>query len=367
MSADNIDDDFFATTDSCKNRSHDTVWVYQPIHSQYGHKLPPNYINDLTSSFIGGKRSIANTPVCPLCSDILYPLVQFYNSVQQYSIRVYACNRPPCVRSLFHSPYNQQHWNGLHYGGNGVVVGHRHVVNDESKKATVTAAICSSTDEDWTTTTKCRTADVEVEESMDWKDDNYSNTNLELDELESQLAAIETGDVSIPKKKTKSIKRTSNHILSTDTSNQNYIDGFLCYLLHGLREPLLLVTTNQSSRAAINDDDLDDVGLSGGSCGGSSSNNNNDQKIQQMLRQYMNEIEDDEELLNILRQQHVSESSSSTCKTSAGNNGGSSMVITEMDERLSIMDRTLFTYTDRLKRIPRQVLRHGGTVPLWSM
>ena len=40
----------------------------------------------------------------------------------------------------------------------------------------------------------------------------------------------------------------------------------------------------------------------------------------------------------------------------------------ERDERLSIMDRALFTYTDRLKRMPRQVLRHGcGTIPLWSM
>jgi hypothetical protein len=358
--------------------TNDTVWVYQPI--QYGNKVPSNYHNDLTCTYIGGKRSILSTaitttPSCSICSDLLYPLIQYYNSQQQYTIQVYACNRPSCISSLFPASYNstgnsqlaEHHHNysgSLHYGGNGVVVGRR-----------ILPSIHHPTT---TTTTTMLTADVvtDLVESMDWGQDNDdidNDTNLEFDELESQLAAIESGEVTIPTKKAKPkahiYAKEHNHI-STTENEKLYVDGFPCYLLHGLREPPDTMKAKYNANTLQqddNDDELDDVGL-GGNYNTTAKNNhnhsgtgNNDEKIQRMLQQYMNEIEDDEDLLNILHQQQ------GTPTTSTNNKSKSSTIMTEKDERLSIMDRTLFTYTDRLKRIPRQVLRHGGCTPLWSM
>ena len=194
---------------------------------------------------------------------------------------------------------------------------------------------------------------------------------MDFDELESQLAAIEargiaSSNTTTTTTKSSSIKKSTpkskhNHHTSTTTA-QTQNDGFPCYLLHGLQEPPMIpISANQIH-------DMDDVGLSG-----NTTSKNDQNKIQQMLQQYMEQMEDDVDILNLLQQQQQS-------SVSHGNNGNINRTtsnhhhhhhhqsIMERDERLSIMDRALFTYTDRLKRIPRQVLRHGvGTIPIWSM
>jgi len=84
--------------------------------------------------------------------------------------------------------------------------------------------------------------------------------------------------------------------------------------------------------------DEDDVGMATGS----------DAKIQAMLARYMAE-EDDEEILSSIR----------------GSVGGGG---TEKDEKMPEDDRAMLTFTDRVKRVPRQVLRcaKDGT-PIWSV
>ena len=112
----------------------------------------------------------------------------------------------------------------------------------------------------------------------------------------------------------------------------------------------------------------DEVGLSGNS-------KNDQQKIQRMLQQYMEEMEDDTDLLHLLQQQQQQHSAKSHPSQYHGTSKQKELQqhrSGERDERLSDLDRALFTYTDRLKRIPRQVMRHAGggghaSVPIWSM
>ena len=151
-----------------------------------------------------------------------------------------------------------------------------------------------------------------VPESNEW---DMTADDGTMDALEAKLAAMEaapTQKAAAPPAKSKSPKGSR----------------LPAFLLHSLNEPGGLSQEGM---------DEDDVGLAEG----------ND-KIQAMLERYMAE-EEDEEILNALR----------------GSSGGGGR---EKDQRLSATDRALFTYTDRLKRSPRQVLRYArGGEPLWSM
>jgi hypothetical protein len=193
--------------------------------------------------------------------------------------------------------------------------------------------------------------------------DDHLDHMDDFDALESQLAAIEARSSTTPSSSaTTSVKKknTINKTKSTGTGNTTTspIDGFPCYMLYGLQEPPAIQLYNK-----VSIQDKDDVGLSG-----STTSKNDQRKIQQMLQQYMEEMEDDVDMLHLLQQQQQQQPSSSLSSSSNKYNGKSSKNPMERDERLSVMDRALFTYMDRLKRIPRQVLRHGiGTLPLWSM
>ena len=85
----------------------------------------------------------------------------------------------------------------------------------------------------------------------------------------------------------------------------------------------------------------DDVGLSA-----------SDDKIRNMLARYMAE-EEDEDILAALQG-----------STGAGGGGG----MGEEDERLSEEERLLLGFQDRVRRVPRQILRYArGGQPLWSI
>ena len=339
-------------------------------------------------------------------------MVQYYNSIEEYTIQVLACNRPSCYQTLFPfvppSPSQPSditssvtRSNGLHYGGNGVVVARcirivpTNSSNSNSNNNTTTTSTESSvpvmepSQNEWTCT------DNNIE-STDWRMNTTNDTitattndhhnqnkyqnqeqekddqNMDLDELESQLAAIEAqsihdGTLSTSSSVQQSTKKNTKPNNSNSTRReQPSDDGFPCFMLHGLQEPPAIPTTYHHHH----DDDAmtlqDEVGLSGNS-------KNDQQKIQLMLQQYMEEMEDDTDLLHLLQQQHHSTSSPSlqyhgTSKQKEPQQHRSG----ERDERLSDLDRALFTYTDRLKRIPRQVMRHAGggghtSVPIWSM
>jgi hypothetical protein len=377
------DDDGFDTSDgivhgstgmshSGWNTSHPpaVVRVYQPM--QYGpFPKKPTLTNsnvNLTSTFIGGSRTSYSTDVkCAICQDELYPLVNYYNSIQGYTIQVFTCNRPSCYRTLFpfvsddhqtSSATDAPTRNGLHYGGSGVVVARRIIVSNQNTTSAASDAApfveplddVETSRNEWTSTDMVND-DIESSNNNKGDDTDDNADNMDFDELESQLAAIEARGSTAPSSLVSSVKK---YIKKNKNSSAPQIDGFPCYMLHGLQEPPAV----QHNDDAIHD--KDDVGLSG-----NSTSKNDQQKIQQMLQQYMEEMEDDVDILNLLQQQQQTSSKSYTGKVSKQDNMKSQM---ERDERLSVMDRALFTYTDRLKRIPRQVLRHGcGTVPLWSM
>jgi pre-rRNA-processing protein TSR4 len=156
----------------------------------------------------------------------------------------------------------------------------------------------------------------------DWAMDVDADSNMQ--DLESKLAAMETVKVQ-PKKTTAP---------APPKKSKSKSGSFPCYELSALQEP-------RSVRKEGLDED--DVGFSG-----------SDAKIQAMLARYMAEEEDDF-ILAALKG-----------SASGGEGGGDGRG--ERDERLSPADRALLTYSDRLKRSPRQVARYalGGT-PLWSM
>ena len=425
------DDDGFDTTTTPATST--TVRVYQPMqYKTYPKKvMPPNNYNNsnhthLTSTLIGGSRmshsinncisensnsdsntnSITTTTTtntntittCAICQEVLYPLVQYYNSIEEYTIQVLACNRPSCYQTLFpFVPPPSSHpsditssvtrSNGLHYGGNGVVVARCIRIVPTNRNSTESSVpVMETSQNEWTCTdnnvesTDWRmntTNDTTTTATNDHRNQNkYQNQeqekddqNMDLDELESQLAAIEAQSIQLST--SSSVKQSTKKNTKPNNSNstrreQPSDDGFPCFMLHGLQEPPAIPTTYHHH----DDDDAmtlqDEVGLSGNS-------KNDQQKIQRMLQQYMEEMEDDTDLLHLLQQQQHSTSSPSlqyhgTSKQKEPQQHRSG----ERDERLSDLDRALFTYTDRLKRIPRQVMRHVGggghaSVPIWSM
>jgi hypothetical protein len=414
--ADDEEDDGFDRFDRNIQNAVASVRVYQPI--PYGpSKAPSHHSMGLQTTFIGGARSmnisknscgksasssasacsVVPTKTCAICQDELYPLVHYYNSIQEYTIQVLACNRLSCYQTLFPIVPEDQpssgrssettsalgisdnsitSRNGLHYGGNGVVDARRipihHPHHDISTTNTNTTNT-SATNNIPTTTTSLAAATTSLSgmgtsASNEWTNANEDTVNthntgdddvsvnnddvdMDFDELESQLAAIEARGV-IKTKTTSSIKISNPKSKQNHCSTTTQLDGFPCYLLHGLQEPPMIQKFSNQIH------DMDDVGLSG-----NSASKNDQNKIQQMLQQYMEEMEDDVDILNLLQQQSPSHGSGPN-RTISSNHYHAM----ERDERLSVMDRAFFTYTDRLKRVPRQVLRHGvGTKPLWSM
>jgi hypothetical protein len=413
-----------------------TVRVYQPMpyktsfskhHPRMMDHQNHNRDDDnstLTSTFIGGSRGRTDHTgscdgfMCAICQDRLYPLVQYYNSVRGYTLQVRACNRPSCYRTLFPSVLDDDDdeftatsntRNGLHYGGNGVVVARRILLHNDNTNHpetttgitgtfgtvssttsnTITASTTSTTPfeeapsdsvvqvlsrNEWTSTMdmvedgierNVTTNSIKNQSCNENKDhDDHLDHLDDFDALESQLAAIEARNATTPSSSaTTSVKKknTMNKTKSTGNTITSPIDGFPCYMLHGLREPPAIQLHHDASIQ-----DKDDVGLSG-----STTSKNDQRKIQQMLQQYMEEMEDDTDMLHLLQQQQQQISFSSSNKyngKSSNHHHHHTKNPMERDERLSVMDRALFTYMDRLKRIPRQVLRHGiGTLPLWSM
>ena len=158
----------------------------------------------------------------------------------------------------------------------------------------------------------------------DWDAEEEAGDNLE--------SMIERMELDGPKG-TGGNKPKKNGSKKTSTSTSDGV-GFSCYEIAAQREP---------SVVKIKDEDDDDVGISGGA---------SDAKIRTMLARYMEE-EDDQEILMAL---------------GGGNASGGGGSGREKDERLSAENRALLTFTDRIKRAPRQVVRYAkGGEPLWSV
>jgi pre-rRNA-processing protein TSR4 len=296
------------------------VRIYQPI--LYGGSRKPS-LDDAACTCVGGPPSLSLC--CRSCGDELYPLVQLYTSQLNRTLQVWACNRLACYRSIFyHDGSNSR--NVLCYGGDGVVVCRRlPAIRKETRNAPL-PAVAPPPQSSRTTVNEWAMGD------HDQNDIATVDIDQEMNELESKLAAMETkkGDIAAKPLKEASVSEAVPAPKSR---------GLPMFELHSLPEPL-------APRSTV---DEDDVGMA------STGRGADDRKIQQMLAQYM-AMEDDEEILAALR------GTATGAHVAGGRSGG------ERDERLSASDRALWTFTDRIKRAPRQVVRYAyGGVPLWSM
>ena len=171
--------------------------------------------------------------------------------------------------------------------------------------------------------------------SNDWNVDE-GNAAMGTDDLEKAVAAMEVNadNRMASEPKSKANKNDWNPELAND---QYRFSNFDCYVL----------TVSDEPDAPIPQTEEDDVGV-----GGVSSVS--DEKIRNMLARYMAE-EEDEEILSALR---------GTTNETDDNGGGGR----EHDERLTLRDRVLLGFQDRISRSPRQVVRLArGGIPLWSI
>lgn len=286
------------------NDNGEAVRLYQPI--LYGRKPTAG---DLTACLVGGfVGPDETTPDCSNCGQSLVLLLQLFlpadHTAFDRCLQVFACNHDQCVSRLF----TQERL----AAGDGVVVARQRRV--EARAVSTSPAAAPS-------------VEAPANEQDDW---NVTTTDGDdNDDLEAKLAALETSASSF---KAASTTPQTNQKVSQSTARSGCLP---CFPLSSLHEPPM--------QRVSGDMDDDDVGITG-----------SDDKIQQMLRKYMAE-EDDEDILAALRGADMG-------------GGGSGGRRGEKDERLSAADRALLTYTDRLKRAPRQVARYAyGGIPLWSM
>jgi pre-rRNA-processing protein TSR4 len=161
------------------------------------------------------------------------------------------------------------------------------------------------------------------DDNDDWGLDS-STAEGGLSNLESAVAAMEEQleDGTITKPKSKPAPKPAKSNTQDDPS-----EAFGCFMLSPKNEPF-----------APRQLEEDDVGLL-----------ESEDKIRNMLARYMVE-EDDENILAALK----------------GSDFGGG--IGEEDERLSPQDRLFLGFQDRLRRVPRQVVRYArGGIPLWSI
>lgn len=289
------------------------VRLYQPI--LYSGRAADT--KDPTLSHVGGSPTYFDsdaieTPVCQSCGDTMYLLLQLYNPETERTLHVFGCNRGSCVASLFEPSQ-------FSVGGGGRFVCRHSKPSEtrvEQEKNKETMPIESVAESAWT-------SDEKDDAENDW---NVTDDNTK--DVEAMLAAMEMEGTK-PKVSTKK----ASHITKSKSQNTALLPSFSCFEIHGLQEPPA-VSKNV-------DMDDDDVGMMG----------NDDKKIQQMLAKYM-EQEEDEYIIAAIQ----------GASSNAGGGPG------EQDERLPPEDRALLTFTDRVKRAPRQIVRYAkGGLPLWSV
>ena len=341
------------------NEQGEAVRLYQPI--LYGRKALQD---DITCSYVGGRASATDntsdtTPICTLCKEPLLLLTQLHvpkfrmqpspsstttsGDEVDRTLQVFACNQAACINKLF------VEGNKL-VDGSGIVICRRTIVDAAVKNKSKRMGSCSHS-AGVATTVESSSSDWAVEEPKtaatdgvnDWADGNdngeWGNSN-DMQDLEAKFVAMETAKESVRGKTASATPMAQTQQSGVSTADMTVENAkqqppsFPCFLLHSLQEP---------AAARLPGADDDDVGITG-----------SDDKIQQMLARYMSE-EDDEDILAALQ--------GSVGGGKSGSSGGA-----EKDERLSANERAMLTFSDRMKRCPRQVLRYAyGGEPLWSM
>ncbi|KAL3908903.1 MAG: hypothetical protein SGARI_002851 [Bacillariaceae sp.] len=288
-------------------------------------QAPPRKTNTSPKeSHIGGHCFLqeGETPSCENCHDKMFLMVQLQvkkadNRDSDRYLCMFACPKEDCFRRLLFDK-------GFSSGGQGLVkciVRSLPKEDPKPKPALVAPPIKNSwaADNEW---------------GMDETDDDGTATDTTNTALEQAVAAMEdkldANGALASKAKTSATKYNNKKSTNNNTENEALQNGFGCYILKEENEPM-------PARPMLEDDD---VGMG-----------ESDEKIRNMLARYMAE-EEDEDILAAL---------SGGTEMNGGGKG-------EEDERLSEEDRILRGFQDRLRRVPRQVVRYArGGRPLWSI
>jgi pre-rRNA-processing protein TSR4 len=305
------------------NSSDDEVNEYgQAVQLYVPAKGPARRTNtDALDSHIGGMAHQRESPVCSVCQDSMRLLVQLRlpntltseGSKVDRMLFVFACPRASCFEKV-------QFVEGFASGVEQSVM---------SCQTVETPVVVVKAPEVPVAPTKSSWYTDDGDEDDEDDDNDWGGTE-NLAGLEEAMSAMEQNlkDGALPKHAKKSDTKTPpTQTAQGDESTKN-ANSFPCFVLSNQMEP-------PAPNPVM---DQDDVGMSA-----------SDDKIRNMLARYM-ATEEDEDILSALK------------GTAVG--GG----IGEEDERLTEKERLLLGFQDRLRRVPRQVVRYAkGGAPLWSI
>jgi pre-rRNA-processing protein TSR4 len=300
--------------------SREPVKLFVPVQA------PPRRTNtDPLESHIGGHCPIVvaeEEATCDKCGNVMYLMSQLrLKAAQPHGdndryLCLFVCPRTECFAQLSMDK-------GFSSGGQGLV---KCVERRLTSSSAATAPATASTPAKASWYADDRDGDEgDDDDKDDWALDGVEGTDVAV--LEQAVAAMEQNlDESGRLVTAPATQQQSTRIPRAEART----NAFPCYILKAQDEPL-------PPRPMLEEDD---VGLA-----------ESDEKIRNMLARYMAE-EDDEDILAALRGSDI---------------GGGSGKAAEEDERLSEEDRILRGFQDRLRRLPRQVIRYArGGAPLWS-
>jgi pre-rRNA-processing protein TSR4 len=306
-----------------------------------GKKSPPKNVQ----SYIGGYASgELPAPTC-VCNQPMFLLLELNLEKCQKAdgatlvdrkLQVFGCPRAECFGQLKFAE------DGFASGGKGIMACRSTETPSAVKKI---AALGSPVKSAWYSNSNGGSggnggADAEADNN-EWGMDVDGNDDDDED-LERAVAAMEVNNADPTKPKaTKPKPKPSNNGIHPSATTEENGDSFDYYALTAFDEP----------DAPMQQMEEDDVGVGAGGLSSIS-----DEKVRNMLARYMAE-EEDEMILAALK--------GTPEGAAASGNGGD---FWEPDERLSLRDRVLLGFQDRINRNPRQVVRYApGGVPMWSI
>ncbi len=356
---------------------------------------------DACSSFIGGTpiyfqqndESITNqdNPVCDICKRGMHLLIQIYAPVDGWdrTMMVFGCNSNSCVQKAM--AHNNDASSGkdddsnnffrFSVGGMGVIrcirSQKRQQPQEEEKLLQQKEAAIHESKQNVQASTWDDDGGWGDPDTGGWGDDNDVNDewgdmvtdnhpvdgdeggtkDASMDDLEAMLAAMESGSNgnsnSSNKKKSKSASK-SNPITRPnmakghcDRDGRHLIQSFPKYDLEVYDEPIVSKRSNTNEQDSDSDDDDDDQG--------------NTKEIESLLSKYLKE-EDDTEILSAIQGSKLKHGTGEGGKAGSGSSSG------EKYEKAPPEERAFLTFTNRVKRAPKQSARYAyGGFPLWSM
>ena len=401
-----------------------SVALLQPLKKSNNKSSKRRVPGDATVSFMGGSpiyfskddklNNISLHPTCAVCRDPLFLLVQLHvplddgddcddnisskegtsNSTNRRldrTLYVFGCNRASCAnQSGTFRCLRSQH------GSNGVTNNMEHCKdsNDIIKAANPTQSQRQPLVLDaWGDSTNLDLDDIDDNDNNDWGGDwgddqpmtstpatadqgeHVTDKSRDLHDLEAMLAKCEMKNKSTFSSRQSSTARSKsshpqNNCSSSSNNNKNNNSNqpstatyeFPRYELEWIDEP-------PKEDEDDPEHDEDNVGFHKGT----NKNRNRktaDARIEKMLQRYLQEEEDVEvvtTLKNLIKSKPISSSGLNATSTSLDGCSANNTDMEDDDDSESQSMDLLLSFTNRMKRAPKQVVRYAyGGGPMWS-